>query len=93
MVDIDKILRERGISQAELARRLEMAPQNVSRIIKSDDIKLSVLNKIADALGVSVSSFFSNGDNHFETENREILASQQRTIENLSETIKHLTSK
>lgn len=33
-LDIEKILRDRGVTKRELAEKLKIAPQNVSRTIK-----------------------------------------------------------
>lgn len=100
MFDFEKILREKAVTQTELARRVGMATQNLSRLIKSDDIKVSALLKLADALSMHPIDFFSEKycsvkfDNTFSAvSDSTVIKSQQRTIENLSETIKNLTSK
>lgn len=54
LVDFDRILRSKGMTQVELANRLDMHPQNLSRVIKSDDIKLSLVLKIAKAISEPV---------------------------------------
>lgn len=100
MFDFEKILREKAVTQTELAKRVGMATQNLSRLIKSDDIKVSTLLKISNALSMHPADFFNEKycsikfDNTISTcTDSDVLKSQQRTIENLSETIKNLTSK
>lgn len=63
MIAIEKFLKEIGISQAELARRLNVPPQTISRMLKGGDMKLSNIIKIADALGIPVSAFFESPNN------------------------------
>lgn len=100
MFDFDKILREKAITQTELAKRVGMATQNLSRLIKSDDIKVGTLLKLAEALSMHPTDFFNEKycTITFESSSvggtdSDIIRSQQRTIENLSEIIKNLTSK
>lgn len=81
-LDIEKILREQGVSKREFAERLNIAPQNVSRTIKRLSDNYSEIEDVLKLIGYSD-----------EPINNDLLKSQQRTIENLSETIKNLTSK
>lgn len=52
---IAEIIDSSGVTQAQVAVHLEMAPQNFSRMLKNDDIKLGVLIKIAEYLKVDIS--------------------------------------
>ncbi len=81
-LDIEKILRDRGVTKRELAEKLKIAPQNVSRTIKRLTDNYSEIESVLQMIGYDLNV---PGDN--------MSASQQRTIENLSETIKNLTSK
>lgn len=53
--NILRVLKERGISQAELARRAGEPPMNVSRIVTRANIpNAATLARLAEALEVSV---------------------------------------
>jgi predicted DNA-binding protein YlxM (UPF0122 family) len=88
VLDIEKILRERDISKRDFAEKLGIAPQNVNRTIKRLSENLSEIDNILKLLGTSLKAEAADGATPASLE-----ASQQRTIENLSETIKNLTSK
>lgn len=51
-----------GISQAELARRLETTPQNLSARIRHGRFSGEELNRISAALGAQVEIVFRFGD-------------------------------
>ena len=53
-----------GISQSELARRINQSPQNFNAKLKRNTVTQDELNKIADALGVTYEQYFvlANGD-------------------------------
>lgn len=53
------ILREQGISQADLARRIDKSRSYVSQLMSGrvNEPSLSIAFKIADALGVTVQDF------------------------------------
>lgn len=51
----------RNITEAELARRMGQTPQNINNKYKRNTFKVSELEKIADALGATLSiSFIDN---------------------------------
>ena len=53
------LLVKRGnISEAELARRLGISPQNLNNKMKRDNFTISDLEKIAEVLGCEFKSFF-----------------------------------
>ena len=53
--NILKILREKGLSQAELSRRTELDPASLSKIINGEaQLNVNTLSKIATALEMSV---------------------------------------
>lgn len=52
---------KRNITEAELARRMGQTPQNINNKYKRNTFKVSELEKIADALGATLSiSFIDN---------------------------------
>jgi len=56
--NIKTVLKQRKITQAELAEKIGMTRNGLSLSLKNDDFKTSVLAKIAKALDVQVSYFF-----------------------------------
>lgn len=88
VIDFEKILRVKGISKTELADRLNIPPQHVARTLRRLSKNLSEIDNILKLLGTSLKAEAADGAAPASLE-----ASQQRTIENLSETIKNLTSK
>lgn len=53
-----------GVSLSELARRINMTPQNFTAKLKRNTIAQDELNRIAEALGVTYEQYFvlSNGE-------------------------------
>ena len=53
-----------GVSQSELARRINHTPQNFNAKLKRNTVTQDELNKIADVLGVTYEQYFvlANGD-------------------------------
>lgn len=107
VLDCEKIFSDYNITQAELARRMGMPPSNLRRMLENDDIKLSNVYKLADALGTTIgellqissstsaSTSIADSNNYGVIISRlqDIIEGQQRTIDSLSETIKALSSK
>lgn len=57
MLRIDKIMKERNISNQELAKILNVSPQYISEVINErKNITLQALEKIANALDVPVAA-------------------------------------
>ncbi len=50
-VRLSDVRRRRGVSQAELARSLEVSQPNISRVEQEDDLYLSTLARYVRALG------------------------------------------
>ncbi|MGH7531980.1 MAG: XRE family transcriptional regulator [Gemmatimonadales bacterium] len=48
------LLRERGVTQDALARKLEVAQGNVSRLLRRSDLHLSTLREVIESLGGSL---------------------------------------
>lgn len=57
---IKEILRQKGISQAELGRLIGKERSNVTNLLKSDNMGVQTLIQISKALNVPVSSFFED---------------------------------
>ena len=55
---IEEIMKEKGISKAEFARRMNIKPQNVNVVLDTDNLKK--LMKIAEVIGCDVSDFLVN---------------------------------
>lgn len=102
-LDCEKIFSDYNITQAELARRMEMPPSNLKRMLENDDIKLSNVYKLADALGTTIGELLgintptspmdSNNYGVIISRLQDIIEGQQRTIDTLTETIKAISMK
>ena len=57
---IKKILIDAGISQGEVARRIGESQQNFSAALKSEDVKTGLVERIAEATGLSVCHFYGD---------------------------------
>ena len=55
-------LKEKGISQAELARRVGKDRGNLGNILKSDNMGVQTVVQIAEALNVPISTFFEEDE-------------------------------
>lgn len=90
-------LSECGVSQSEIARRLEMSQQSFNQSLLVNDVKSGLLERIAQALGLSMSFFypvegnnaFANGDksvaaiNSSVTSSADVLEERVRSLETL----------
>ena len=57
---IKDILKQRGLTQNELADRLGINRVSLSRILSNkNDMRVSTITKIADAIGCDVTEFFT----------------------------------
>ena len=60
MLQIKEALKQRGLTQNELAERLGINRVSLSRILSNkNDIRGSTITKIADAIGCDVTEFFT----------------------------------
>lgn len=59
---IKEVRKEKGLTQAKLAERLEMTPQGVSFIENSDSVTLNTLEKVASALGCYAYELIATGE-------------------------------
>ncbi len=55
LVRLADLRQSRGLSQAELAERVGVKQANISRIEGRDDLKLSTLTKVVEAMGATLS--------------------------------------
>lgn len=58
-VDIRTVMHRKGVSNKELATRMNTTEQNICALIKKDSLTTKKLSKIASALGVPVTDLFS----------------------------------
>ena len=60
---IKDILKQRGLTQNELADRLGINRVSLSRLLSDkNDMRMSTIKKIADAIGCDVTEFFAPTD-------------------------------
>jgi DNA-binding Xre family transcriptional regulator len=59
---VNQLLKEKKITKIDFAKKLGTTRQNVDRMEKESEIKLSYLLKMADILEVNVNVFFDNLD-------------------------------
>ena len=60
MVQIKEALKKRGLKQNDLAERLGINRVSLSRILSDkNDMRVSTITKIADAIGCDISEFFT----------------------------------
>lgn len=59
MLDVQKIMKQKGVTRAELADKLNINPVSVSRLINGNPT-VETLQKIADALEVTVPELFTS---------------------------------
>ena len=60
MLQIKETLKKKGLKQSELAERLGINRVSLSRLLSDkNDIRISTIKKIADAIGCDVAEFFT----------------------------------
>lgn len=62
MVYIKDVLKKYGITQIELAEKMGINRVSLNVTLNNPNIKLSTLDKLADAIGCDVAEFFSPAD-------------------------------
>lgn len=70
---IVNLMEERGMSQAELARRSGITTSSLNRYLAGTDIPASKLKAMADALGVTVDAILGTGG-RLEPDEHELLS-------------------
>ena len=64
MLQIKEILKQRGLKQNDLAERLGINRVSLCRLLSDkNDMRISTIKKIADAIGCDVSEFFTPEEN------------------------------
>lgn len=59
---VKELMDMKKVSINDLAKHLQMAQPNVSRMLKQEDLKVSTIIKIAHLLSVPISTFFEEMD-------------------------------
>ena len=63
MLQIKEALKQRGLKQNDLADRLGINRVSISRLLSDkNDMRISTIKKIAEAIGCDVSEFFAPAD-------------------------------
>ena len=63
MLQIKETLKQRGLTQNELSERLGINRVSLCRLLSDkNDMRVSTIKKIADALGCDVAEFFTPAD-------------------------------
>ena len=63
MLHIKETLKQKGLTQNDLADRLGINRVSLSRILSNkNDMRVSTIRKIADAIGCDVAEFFAPAD-------------------------------
>ena len=62
---VKELCSERGITIKQLAEKMKIAPESLSRAINGNP-QLSTIRKIADALGVSVTDLFDRSEDELQ---------------------------
>jgi transcriptional regulator with XRE-family HTH domain len=66
MIELSRIRREAGVTQAEMAARLDITQGSVSQLERRGDVLLSTLSEYLAALGAEARITVSIGDRTFE---------------------------
>ena len=65
MLQIKETLKQRGLTQNELAERLGINRVSLCRLLSDkNDMRISTIKKIADAIGCDVSEFFTPAEHN-----------------------------
>ena len=62
---VKELCREKGITIKQLAEKMQIAPESLSRAINGNP-QLSTIRKIAEALGVYVTDLFDHGEDELQ---------------------------
>lgn len=57
-VSIKKIIMDKGLTQVELAKALDMPARNLSAALSTEDVRSSLIEGVAAALNISVSEIY-----------------------------------
>lgn len=84
-IQLKNEIKKLGITQEDAANKLGVTRTTVINWCKQADLPYTVVQNVKTMLGININD--SESDNYID-----LIKSQQRTIENLSEIIKSLTS-
>ena len=59
-VTIKEILRKNGVTQSAVAKMIGESQQNLSAALSQDDVRTSLVERIANAIGLPVSLFYGD---------------------------------
>lgn len=87
---IRALMQTKNITETELADRMEMSQQNLNRIMnKSNDIKLSTIEKAAESIGVDISELIpfnivqNNNDSVTATQENNVTVHDKKSVEEM----------
>jgi transcriptional regulator with XRE-family HTH domain len=84
--EIKKLLKEKDITIEDLANAVGVSRSGLQLLFKTDDFKVSLIQKIADYLGVHIGYFFGNDESLHKTlvslqiENKELQEKAKQSI-------------
>ncbi|KYG85257.1 hypothetical protein AWW67_16225 [Roseivirga seohaensis] len=89
-------LDDKGWSQAELARQLEVSPQQVTKIVKGQsDFKFSTIDKLEKVLGIQLQAILFSDEIVIKKERKEYLEnevfSKRQALESFGKSLAHST--
>ena len=82
---IKDVLTKNGIAQAEIAKRIGLAANNLNNMLAKDDVRTGLLESIAEAANIPISVFYGdsytvNGSNNATGNNNTVNLSDDRLL-------------
>jgi transcriptional regulator with XRE-family HTH domain len=77
--ELRTIMRNKKLKQTEIAKKLNMTPVNLSKILKKESIDAALLEKIAKVIDTPVSFFFRESTNEVTKEVKETVEDPKST--------------
>lgn len=59
-MDIQKVIKEKGFTQNEVAERLGITKSSLSQSVHNENTSIKMMRKIADVIGCKVGDFFKD---------------------------------
>ena len=84
---------ERKITQKELASRLGITPHGLNKMLSNNEVKATLLDKIADILEVQAGYFFDSGGNNNVYDNPKVFLAFELNEEQKDKVIKLVVGK
>lgn len=78
-----------GVSQSEIARRLDMSQQSFNQSLIVNDVKSGLLERIAAAIGVDMSFFYPTESNNAVASGDNSVAAIQSTVTQCDSNVLH----